>query len=180
MQQRLGELLAQASTMLLVCDFVQPTRTSSAAVPTEESSFNTISRRLFVSGTIDKLDIRFRKRICIGVVAAARFEAHAARHFDHCIMVSTADCRTMADLYGVRTRSAIPTVLDVSTSNPESRGSRASRGVHGFMDWLPNRTRFGSSCAMSCAHPEVLDVTFWIVGREPSSAVRRLGANTRT
>ena len=106
-----------------------------------------------------------------------RFEGYAARRFDHCIMVSDQDCATMRELYGVTTTTAIPTGVDVDYFQPREPEAPGHHLVFtGSMDWFPNEDamHFFVSEILPRIRRE-LDVTFWIVGRNPGEPVVRLG-----
>jgi polysaccharide biosynthesis protein PslH len=180
MQRRLAELVATGEYDVLVCDFVQPTR-NALALPFRpkilfQHNVESVIRQRHYRQTRHPLTKAY---LYWEWWRLRRFEARAARHFDHCIMVSTADCRTMAELYGVSNTSAIPTGVDVEYFQPREPETRGHHVVFtGSMDWLPNEdaVRYFVHEVMPLIQ-KVLDVTFWIVGREPSSAVRRLGLN---
>lgn len=105
-----------------------------------------------------------------------RFEGHAARRFDHCIMVSEQDCVMMRELYGVTTTTAIPTGVDVEYFQPRELEATGHHLVFtGSMDWFPNEgaIHFFVAQVLPFIRRE-LDVTFWVVGRNPSESVLRL------
>jgi glycosyltransferase involved in cell wall biosynthesis len=105
-----------------------------------------------------------------------RFEGHAARRFDHCIMVSEQDCATMHELYGVTNTTAIPTGVDVEYFRPREPEAPGHHLVFtGSMDWFPNddAMQFFVGGVLPLIRRE-LDVTFWIVGRNPGESLRRL------
>ena len=105
-----------------------------------------------------------------------RYEKRAAESFDHCMMVSEQDCQTMADLYGVSNTSSVPTGVDIDYYQPSWREAEGNNIVFtGSMDWLPNEDamRFFTEEILPRVRRK-LDATFWIVGRNPSAAIRRL------
>jgi glycosyltransferase involved in cell wall biosynthesis len=105
-----------------------------------------------------------------------RFEGHAARSFDHCIMVSEQDCVMMRTLYSVTTTTAIPTGVDVDYFEPGEAESADHHLVFtGSMDWFPNEDamQFFVARVLPLVRRE-LEVTFWIVGRNPGDSVWRL------
>jgi sugar transferase (PEP-CTERM/EpsH1 system associated) len=178
MQQRLRELLGSGAYDVLVCDFVQP------AMNALELPFR--PKILFqhnVESVIRKRHYRQTRNPLVKAylfwewVRLHRYEGNAARRFDHCIMVSDEDCRTMARLYGIVHTSAIPAGVDAEYFQP---GGPEIDGHHivftGSMDWLPNvdAVQFFAREVLPSIRRE-LDATFWIVGREPTAAVRRLG-----
>jgi glycosyltransferase involved in cell wall biosynthesis len=102
------------------------------------------------------------------------FERDAARRFDHCIMVSPEDCRTMAREFGVTTTSAIPTAVDVEYFSPRPDATTRDIVFTGSMDWFANEDAV--LYFVRAILPRVrqhVDVTFWVVGRNPTGALRR-------
>jgi sugar transferase (PEP-CTERM/EpsH1 system associated) len=177
MRQRLHDLLDTGRYDLLVCDFVQPT-TSALDLP--------FRPKILFQHNVESVVRERHYRQTRNPVAKAylfwewrrlrRFEGHAARRFDHCVMVSAEDCSTMANLYGIRHTSAIPTGVDTEyfqAREPEADGHHIV--FTGSMDWLPNEdaVRYFVRDVFPFVRRE-LDATFWVVGREPSAAVRRL------
>ncbi len=183
MRRRLTDLLATGEYDVLVCDFVQPTR-NALDLPFRpkilfQHNVEAILRERHYRQTRNVLA---RAYLYWEWIRLRRFEGHAARQFDHCVMVSPQDCRTMEDLYGVTHTSAIPTGVDVEYFRPRELEAEGHHVVFtGSMDWLPNvdAIQFFVKDVLPLIRRE-LDVTFWIVGRDPSRAIRRLGeANPR-
>ena len=177
MQQRLRELLATGEYDVLICDFVQPSD-NALQLPFRpkilfQHNVEAVVRERHYRQTRNLLTKAY---LLWEWFRLRRFEGRAARHFDHCVMVSEEDCRTMADLYGVVNTSAVPTGVDAEyfqAHDPEAAGHHVV--FTGSMDWLPNEdaVRFFVRDVMPLIRNE-LDVTFWIVGRNPSPSVRRL------
>jgi polysaccharide biosynthesis protein PslH len=113
-----------------------------------------------------------------------RFEAQTVARFDRVLAVSDVDRDTLQRLYG-RTLSSpvsvIPTGVDTSFFAPDAPAPPASRHVvfTGSMDWLPNVDGVEFFCRdiLPLIRQAEPDVTFSIVGRTPTPAVRRLAAD---
>jgi sugar transferase (PEP-CTERM/EpsH1 system associated) len=178
MQQRLRELLKEDQYDVFVCDFVQPTL-NALELPFRpkilfQHNVEAVLRERHCQQTLNPLAKAF---LYWEWVRLRRFEGHATRRFEHCIMVSNEDCRTMAELYGVTHTSAIPTGVDVEYFQPREPEAPGHHVVFtGSMDWLPNEDaiQFFVREVMPLIRREV-EVTFWVVGRDPSARVRRLG-----
>jgi len=177
MRQRLSDLLATGEYDVLVCDFVQPTR-NALDLPFGpkilfQHNVEAVLRERHYQHTRNPLAKAY---LYWEWIRLRRFEGYAARQFDHCVMVSPQDCHTMADLYGVTHTSAIPTGVDIEYFQPREPEADGHHIVFtGSMDWLPNvdAIEFFVSDVFPLIERE-LDVTFWVVGRDPSRAVRRL------
>ncbi len=105
-----------------------------------------------------------------------RNERWAAKQFDHCVLVSDQDRRLMAELYGVTHTSTIPAAVDADYFRTLNTPCDEAHLVFtGSFDWFPNED---AACYFV---REILPrvqreraVTFWIVGRNPSSVIRDL------
>ena len=110
-----------------------------------------------------------------------QLEKWASHAFDHNIMVSERDCQTVVNEYGAHRVSALPTGVDVEFFAP---GEPEAEGHHlvftGSMDWLPNEDGLGWFCSevMPRLREAVGKLTLWIVGRNPSAAVKRLAEDS--
>ena len=179
MRQRLTDLLATGEYDVLVCDFVQPAL-NALAIPFRpkvlfQHNVEAMLRERHYRQTRNPLAKAF---LYWEWIRLRRFEGHAARQFDHCVMVSPEDCATMAELYGVTNTTAIPTGVDVDYFQPREAEAEGHHVVFtGSMDWLPNEDaiQFFVADVLPLIQRE-LDVTFWVVGRDPTKAIRRLGA----
>lgn len=178
MQERLRSLLRETPYDLLVCDFLQPA-INCLDLP--------IRPKVLFEHNVEAM-IRARQATHAESLAAriyfrqdawklARFEARAAKAFDHCIMVSEDDCRTMADAYGVHHTSAIPIAVDTDyfRPRPEDEGEAPELVFLGSMDWMPNQD------AVSLLASEILPrvrrqvpATLTVVGRNPPASVQAL------
>jgi sugar transferase (PEP-CTERM/EpsH1 system associated) len=110
-----------------------------------------------------------------------RFERKTVARFDRVLAVSEVDRETLQRLYGDRLSapvSVIPTGVDTSYFTPRPGSAAASRRIvfTGSMDWLPNADGVMFFCrdVLPLIRQAEPDVTFTIVGRSPTPAVRRL------
>ena len=171
------QLLREEDFDVLLCDFLHPSR-NLASIP--------FFPKILFQHNVESVILKRYYQHAANPVTKAYFylqwrklfrsEKRMAEIYDHCIMVSESDCRVMNELYGAENTSAIPTGVDVeyfAGAGAEDDGNHLV--FTGSMDWLPNED------AMLFFAEEVLprirrelDVKFWIVGRNPTPAVRRL------
>jgi glycosyltransferase involved in cell wall biosynthesis len=110
-----------------------------------------------------------------------RFEGRTLARFDRVLAVSDVDRDTLQRLYASQLSapvSVIPTGVDIEYFTPKPLDAAHARHIvfTGSMDWLPNEDGVVYFCRdvlprIRQAEP---DVTFTIVGRSPTPAVRRL------
>jgi sugar transferase (PEP-CTERM/EpsH1 system associated) len=109
-----------------------------------------------------------------------RFERRTLARFDRVLAVSDVDRDTFAGLYpGTLDAPAavIPTGVDTSYFTPAPAAPSGHRLVFtGSMDWLPNVDGVLHFCRdiLPLVRRQLPDVTFTIVGRAPTHAVRKL------
>jgi sugar transferase (PEP-CTERM/EpsH1 system associated) len=109
-----------------------------------------------------------------------RFEGRTVARFDRVLAVSEVDRDTLQRLYGDRLDapvSVVPTGVDTDYFAPAPSDPRSKRVVFtGSMDWLPNADAVQFFCReiLPIVREAEPDVTFTIVGRSPTPAVRRL------
>jgi len=170
-------LLEEDHFDVLLCDFLQPSR-NLAPIPFfpkilfEHNVESVILKRYYeqASNPVTKayFYLQWRKLF--------RSEKRMAKTYDHCIMVSEQDCRTMAEFYGVSNTSAIPTGVDVEYYRPGEDEAEGNNLIFtGSMDWLPNEDAmiFFTEQILPRIRRE-LNVKLRIVGRNPTPAVRKL------
>jgi polysaccharide biosynthesis protein PslH len=110
-----------------------------------------------------------------------KFEQQIGQNFDHLIMVSPNDCKTMAEL-GVTNTSTVPLGVDVDffqPVEPDPSLERKDLVFTGSMDWLPNVD--GLTWFVKEVLPLVrkrFEVHLWIVGRKPGREFARLAEQT--
>ena len=106
-------------------------------------------------------------------------EAAACRRFDVTIAVSEDDRSRLAALAPDSNITWIPTGVDIDYFTPDPHAERPAHLVFsGSMDWHPNEdaVRYFMSEILPLIRAEVPAVTFSIVGRNPSSALREAAA----
>ena len=123
MRRRIARLVERDSYDVLIADFLQPSinmlDTPFFPKILFQHNVESVVRRRQLTAAGNPL---LKAYLYWDLVRLNRFEARAAGTFDHCIMVSEQDCRTMQELYGVTNTSAIPTGAAVRfvTTNPTS------------------------------------------------------------
>jgi glycosyltransferase involved in cell wall biosynthesis len=109
----------------------------------------------------------------------ARFEQHVCSHVSHVLAVSNEDARLLRQDYGLTSLGVVPNAVDADYYLPGSAEGRPGDLVFvGSMDWMPNDD------AMKWFLQEILPrvrraqpvCRVGIVGRHPSSALRRLAS----
>ena len=138
---RIRELLATGTFDLLLCDFLQPSINCFDLPFTPKVLFQhnveAVIRTRHAEHAPNPLVRAFLR---CEAAKLKTFEQRASSRFDHCIMVSDEDCRTMAEIYGVTHSSAIPTGVDVDYFAPVHVDMPDPEVVFvGSMDWLPNQ-----------------------------------------
>jgi polysaccharide biosynthesis protein PslH len=113
-----------------------------------------------------------------------RFEGRTVARFDRVLAVSDVDRETLQRLYANQLSApvtVIPTGVDTTYFTPQPVPTEGAKRLvfTGSMDWLPNEDGVLFFCReilprIRRAEP---DVTFTIVGRSPTPAVRRLAAD---
>jgi len=177
MSRRIRTLLASRRYDLLLCDFLQP------AVNCADDPFR--PKVLFEHNVETAIGHRqaeharhplVRSYLLLEAAKIRRFERRIAMAFDHCIMVSDDDCRTMTEEFGVRHASAIPTGVDVDYFMPMTSHPPEPTVVFvGSMDWLPNQdaVEFFVASVLPRIRAEI-PVRFVVAGRNPPAAMRAL------
>jgi glycosyltransferase involved in cell wall biosynthesis len=177
MQRKIDRLLKRDRYDVLIADFLQP---SINALDTQffpkvlfQHNVESVIRRRQFDVAANPL---LKTYLYWDWLRLKRFEGRAARNFDHCIMVSEQDCLTMRELYGVTSTTAIPTGVDVEYFQPREPEAPGHHVVFtGSMDWFPNddAIRFFVADVLPLVRRE-LEVTVWIVGRNPQESMLRL------
>ena len=174
--------LARRQYDRIVCDFLVPAVNLPARLPCPAILFThnveaEIWRRhaeTAAGGLFKSLYTQQWKRML-------RFEGRTVARFDRVLAVSDVDRDTLQRLYGDALSapvSVIPTGVDTAyfTPRPATRPSSRRIVFTGSMDWLPNADGVLFFCreVLPIVRQAEPDVTFTIVGRSPTPAVRRL------
>lgn len=180
MSQRILTLLASGQYDLLLCDFLQP------SVNCLDNPFRP---KVLFEHNVEAAIVTRQAEHASNPIARAylrqeaqkvrRFEQRAAAVFDHCIMVSEEDRRTMAAEYGAHNTSTIPTGVDLDYFRPLGEESAdPTLAFVGSMDWLPNQDAVEFFVAQIL--PRIrreLPAPFIVVGRNPPAAIRSMTGN---
>jgi polysaccharide biosynthesis protein PslH len=188
-RQALLEAMARTSFDLIVCDFLPPAVNMPATLPCPVVLFtHNVEAEIWrrhadtASGPIRRFLYRGQHRRML------RFEAQTIARFDGVLAVSEADRETFSRLYPgavAHPIHVVPTGVDTAyfappDDNPDSYSPPASRSLAftGSMDWLPNEDAMLFFCrdVLPLIRAEEPDVTLSIVGRAPTSAVKRLAS----
>jgi sugar transferase (PEP-CTERM/EpsH1 system associated) len=184
-RERVGALLAERTFDLVVCDFLVPAvnlpdRLPCPAVIFTHNVESDIWRRHAATSRGSWRGVLYRRQY----ERMLRFEERTLRRFDGVLAVSDADRDTFARLYPGAVRQpvhVVPTGVDTDFYSPQPLPDPDSRRLvfTGSMDWLPNEDAMVFFCRevlprIRSAEPAV---TLSIVGRAPTSAVRRLAAD---
>jgi len=110
------------------------------------------------------------------------FERMQCRRFDHVVAVSPEDAAAFAEGYGARAVSHVPTGVDVDYFRPTGTTPSDPRALlfTGSMDWMPNEdaVAYFVDAMLPAIESEIPDVSFTIVGRNPSPSVYGLMAKS--
>jgi len=182
LQERIEDLVTHDAVDLLICDFLHP---SPNVLPV---SFR--PRILFqhnVEAAIRERQLPHVRNPLLRLAlrreweSLQRYEARACREYDHVITVSAEDARVISDAYDVNTVEPIPTAVDAAEFCPDdfprpTDGEPYDVVFTGSMDWFANED--GINWFVSQVMPILrrrVRVTFWIVGRNPTPTLQRLG-----
>ena len=112
-----------------------------------------------------------------------RQETAYARRADHIFTVSQHDKEYFSRFLDTEKITAIPTGVDTEYFHPSGERENSNSIVFtGAMDWKPNEDAvlYFSAEILPRLASQIPDLTFWIVGRNPSERVKALGtANSR-
>jgi sugar transferase (PEP-CTERM/EpsH1 system associated) len=185
MERAISRALAQQRIDLVVCDFLAPAVNvpDMLSVPAVLFQHNVeamiwqrhaaVARRRLVRAYLRRQQRRMYA-----------FERGQCRRFDHVVAVSSEDAAWFSGEYDLRTVSHVPTGVDTDYFRPSATVVRPERNgliFTGSMDWMPNEdaVAYFAEAILPVVHETVKDVTFSIVGRNPTPAVRALGQQPR-
>lgn len=182
--RRVSALLAESRFDLLVCDFPFPAVNLPRSLPCPAVIFthnveSEIWRRhleTHAGASRPLYWVQYRRML--------KFEARTLARFDGILAVSHADRETFLRQYPGAVRApihVISTGVDTDYYAPSRDGSAASSRslvFTGSMDWLPNEDAMLYFCreVLPLIRAEEPDATLSIVGRAPTPAILRLGA----
>ena len=178
---RVRELLSSTRFDLLVCDFLPPVANLPATLPCPSVLFThnveaEIWRRHAENASAWQrplLQMQWRRML--------RFERDAVRRFDVVLAVSETDRQTLQRLYAPLDGSVhvVPTGVDTAYFTRSAGEPRPHHLVFtGSMDWLPNEDgmQYFVREVLPLIRRDEPGATLSIVGRAPTPAVNRLGA----
>lgn len=188
----LQALLRDETFDLIVCDFLVPAVNLPRSLPCPAVLFtHNVEAEIWRRHSENKASVPVRWLYRLQHRRMLRFEDDTMQRFDGVLAVSDADRDTFARLYpeaakkptwvirtGVDTDYFVPAAASStsSTSSPESH-----LVFTGSMDWLPNEDAMTYFCKdiLPLIREQVPGVTFSIVGRAPTPAVRALADGNR-
>jgi sugar transferase (PEP-CTERM/EpsH1 system associated) len=181
-RRAVSTILARGDTDRLVCDFLVPAVNLPADVPCPTVLFTHNVEAEIWRRHAETARGRLRQRLYAQQFQRMiRFEGRTLARFDRVLAVSDVDRDTLQRLYPRQLSapvSVVPTGVDVEYFTPKPLVPANARHIvfTGSMDWLPNEDGVVYFCRdvlprIRQAEP---DVTFTIVGRSPTPAVRRL------
>jgi len=174
MQATLRKALDGGTYDILICDFLQPSLNCLNLPFGPKVLFEHNVEAQIRVRQVDRLrNPMIRPLFRLEAAKLRAYEGRAARAFDHAIMVSEVDRRTMAEWYGVTTTSSIPTGVDLEYFQAGPTPGHRDIVFTGSMDWLPNQD------AVTFFTADVLpllpaDITFTVVGRRPPASITAL------
>ena len=115
----------------------------------------------------------------------AGYEDEIARTFDHCLVVSEDEAKVLRDRIPSCPVSVVPNGVDFDWFNLQTttdvREARPTLIFTGSMDYAPNidGVRYFCSEVLPLISKRIPAVQFWIVGRNPTTAVKALADDPR-
>jgi sugar transferase (PEP-CTERM/EpsH1 system associated) len=166
----------RASIDLVVCDFLFPAVNVPERLPVPAVLFQhnveaTIWQR-HAAVASHPLERAYLHRQWLRMQA---FERTQCRRFDHVVAVSPEDAAAFATTYDARAVSDVPTGVDTDYFRPTGASASDPHALlfTGSMDWMPNEDAVAhfADAILPAIESEIPDVSFSIVGRNPSPSV---------
>jgi len=174
-ERTVEEVMRKESPDILVCDFLTP------AV-----NLQSLDRWVLFQHNVETIIWRRHAEQARGAVQRRYFQSQAQRMFSvedrvcrnvkKVVAVSDADAHTMEGLFGLRNIPSVPTGVDVEGFTPAARPTDGADLVFvGAMDWMPNidGVIYFLDEILPLIRRKRPDCSVAIVGREPSSELRR-------
>lgn len=111
-----------------------------------------------------------------------KFEREIIRSYPLTIAVSKNDRDYFSEVYGADNVSFITTGVDTEYFKPDSTKELQNRILFlGSMDWMPNidAAKYFAEIIFPLIKKEIVDAEFYIVGRNPSDSIKKLGEEDR-
>jgi sugar transferase (PEP-CTERM/EpsH1 system associated) len=180
-RRQIERLLAEERFDAIVCDFLPPAINLRAQPPCPSILFtHNVEAEIWRRHAETATNIATKYLFTQQWRRMLRFEGAALSRFDLVLAVSAADSRTFSRLYCDSLRAPIHVVqtgVDTEYFRPADTGaSRTHLVFTGSMDWLPNEDAMTYFCAeiLPRIRQSEPDATLSIIGRSPTSAVRKL------
>jgi sugar transferase (PEP-CTERM/EpsH1 system associated) len=175
------ELLARDRFDAVVCDFLPPAINMPERLPCPSIVFtHNVEAEIWRRHVEHAPNLVSRRLLAQQWRRMLRFEADALARFDLVLTVSEADGKTFQRLYPDALRAPVHVVqTGVETdyfTPPVAASERARLVFTGSMDWLPNEDGVTYFCReiLPRVRQSEPDTTLSIIGRSPTSAVRKL------
>ncbi|HZA36887.1 MAG TPA: glycosyltransferase [Vicinamibacterales bacterium] len=182
LQARLVNLLATGEFDLVVCDFLAPVANVPAHLPCPSVLFTHNVEAEIWRRHAETARSPLRKALLSAQWRrTVRLERDAVRRFDLVLAVSDTDRRTLLQAYGPLRQAVqvVPTGVDTRYFADVAGAVRPRHMVFtGSMDWLPNEDGmlYFVRDVLPLVRSEEPDATLAIVGRAPTPAIVKLGA----
>jgi sugar transferase (PEP-CTERM/EpsH1 system associated) len=180
-RRRLNALLEQESFAVIVCDFLFPAVNLPKRLPCPAVIFtHNVESEIWRRHAETKPGVVGRLLYGVQYRRMLQYEGQTLRRFDGVLAVSDADRETFARLYPgaiAEPVHVVPTGVDTAYFTPSRATPDAPTIVFtGSMDWLPNEDAMLYFCdrVLPLIRADVPEVQLSIVGRAPTSAVRKL------
>ncbi len=178
LRRRAQELIKDNPPDLIICDFVQMARNTLGLNGPPQILFqHNVEAEIY--DRMAKNESNWFKRLFIlnQYKKMRAFESAAGRSFNRIIAVSQRDQKAFEKNYGWKHVNCIDTGVDTNFFTPLNTNRDDHKIVFvGSMDWMPNQEgvlRFANKILPEL-QKRIPSLTFEIVGRNPSAAIRKL------
>jgi len=174
-------LLREDAYDIVLCDFIYPAGIMNWNGPACTVLFtHNVEARVWERFSSVSTNVWWKIASWVEYKAMARAERKYVTRADHVLTVSDKDREFFARFVDPTRITTIPTGVDVEYFAPTS-GTKVPNTIvfSGSMDWMPNEdgvTWFVTDI-LPAIRLHVPNISFWIVGRNPSAAVWRLEAH---
>ena len=178
--ESLRHLVAESSFDVIVCDFLVP----APVIPWDAGCPKVVFTHN-VEAAIWRRHLAVARNPLWKLACWREFRTtdHAERHYlgraDHVIAVSDADRDTFSEFISPAKITVVPTGVDLEYFQPGEAQERPHRLVFtGAMDWMPNEdaVSFFAESILPLIRERIPEIELFIVGRNPTAAVRALDA----
>lgn len=177
-EDKIAELVRNGKFDLLICDFLQPTLNFRNVMEFPTLLFQHNVESMIVHRHYEAPKNAFMKMFWwVQWKKMERFERRMCQQFDAVVAVSEQDKLILEQKFGVAHVHTIPTGVDMFYFSSNEENPHGNSLVYvGSMDWLPNEDsiEFFAKHILPPIKAAVPDVTLTVVGRNPSSHLRRI------